>query len=115
VKPNEKNGHPYRRETTALPAYASSVTEAREAPTFEARVQLLGGMQFDHPYADNLEEGVNGKGVDMLILGLILFLLGILLGINIFFVLGIVLMVVGGVLLAVGAGGSAVGGRRYWW
>jgi hypothetical protein len=51
----------------------------------------------------------------MIILGLILLVLGFLLGINILWTIGIILVVVGVVLWILGATGRAVGGRRYWY
>ncbi|HEX5532131.1 MAG TPA: DUF6131 family protein [Actinomycetales bacterium] len=51
----------------------------------------------------------------MIILGLILLVLGFLLGINILWTIGIILVVVGVVLWILGATGRAVGGRKYWY
>jgi hypothetical protein len=51
----------------------------------------------------------------MIILGLILLVLGFLLGINILWTIGIILVVVGVILWILGATGRAVGGRRYWY
>ena len=51
----------------------------------------------------------------MIILGLVLLLLGFLLGIPILWTLGIVCLIVGIVLYALGAMGRPVGGRRFWW
>lgn len=48
-------------------------------------------------------------------LGVVLLLLGYLLGIGILQTLGIILLVVGVVLFAIGASGRAVGGRRHWY
>jgi hypothetical protein len=45
----------------------------------------------------------------------ILLILGLIFGINLLFVLGIILLVVGAVLTASGARGRPVGGRRYWY
>jgi hypothetical protein len=50
----------------------------------------------------------------MLILGLILLLVGWLLGIGLLTTVGIVLLVVGLVLLALGAAGRPVGGRTWY-
>ncbi|TDU89610.1 hypothetical protein EV138_3184 [Kribbella voronezhensis] len=50
----------------------------------------------------------------MLILGLILLLLGFLLGVQILWILGIILLVVGAVLFLLGSTGRPVGGRRHW-
>ncbi|WP_185442004.1 DUF6131 family protein [Kribbella qitaiheensis] len=50
----------------------------------------------------------------MLILGLILLLLGFLLGVQILWILGIILLVVGAVLFLLGSTGRQVGGRRHW-
>ncbi|WP_164877563.1 DUF6131 family protein [Prescottella agglutinans] len=51
----------------------------------------------------------------MIILGLILLLIGFLTGIQIIWIIGIVLVVVGAILALLGATGRAVGGRRYWY
>jgi Family of unknown function (DUF6131) len=47
-------------------------------------------------------------------LGLVLLVLGFLLGIQILWLLGIVLLVIGVVLLILGGIGHPVGGRQYW-
>lgn len=51
----------------------------------------------------------------MIILGVVLLLLGFLTGIYILWVLGIVLLLVGIVLLAMGHSGRPVGGRSWYW
>lgn len=51
----------------------------------------------------------------MIVLGLILFLLGMFLGVGILQTIGIVLLIVGAVLWILGAMGTAVGGRRHYW
>jgi hypothetical protein len=52
----------------------------------------------------------------MIIAGLVLLLIGILLAIPILYTLGIILIVVGAVLWAVGSlGGRPVYGRRHYW
>jgi len=51
----------------------------------------------------------------MIILGLILLLLGFLLGIQLLWIIGVILLIVGIVLLIAGAVGAGVGGRRYWY
>jgi len=51
----------------------------------------------------------------MIVLGLILLLLGAILGINILWTLGVVLLVVGCVLLLLGRSGRQIGGRRHYW
>ena len=50
----------------------------------------------------------------MIILGLILLVLGFLLNASILWTLGIIVLVVGLVLFALGSAGRAVGGRRHW-
>jgi hypothetical protein len=55
------------------------------------------------------------KGLDVIILGLILLLLGIALGVGILYTLGIILLVVGVVLYLLGSTSRAVGGRRHYW
>lgn len=51
----------------------------------------------------------------MIVLGVILVLLGYLLGISIFYTIGVILLVVGLVLLLLGGVGHPVGNRRHWW
>jgi hypothetical protein len=51
----------------------------------------------------------------MIILGLILLIVGFLLKIAIVWTLGIIALVVGLILVLLGAVGHAVGGRRHYW
>ena len=51
----------------------------------------------------------------MILLGVLLLVLGFVLGINLLWTLGIVLVVIGVVLFALGGLGHPVGGRNYWW
>ncbi|MGH3900374.1 MAG: DUF6131 family protein [Pseudonocardiaceae bacterium] len=51
----------------------------------------------------------------MIVLGIILLVLGYLFGIQILWILGIVLLVVGAILALLGAVGRPVGGRRYYY
>lgn len=51
----------------------------------------------------------------MVILGLILLVVGFLTGIAILWTIGIIVLVVGLILLLLGATGHAVGGRRNYW
>ena len=51
----------------------------------------------------------------MIILGVILLILGFILGINILWWLGIILIVVGVILWILGSMDRAVGGRRHYW
>ncbi|MGQ0779412.1 MAG: DUF6131 family protein [Pseudonocardiales bacterium] len=51
----------------------------------------------------------------MIVLGVILLVVGYLLGIQILWILGIILAVVGAVLLLLGSAGRAVGGRRHYY
>ena len=50
----------------------------------------------------------------MIVLGVILVVLGYLLGLGLFATIGWILLVVGVILLLLGAAGHPVGGRRYW-
>ncbi len=50
----------------------------------------------------------------MIILGLILFLIGLLASIGILQTIGIVLLIVGLILALLGGTGRAVGGRKHW-
>ena len=51
----------------------------------------------------------------MIILGLILLLIGALVGIPIFWTIGIILVVVGAVLYLLGAAGRPFGPRNHYW
>jgi Family of unknown function (DUF6131) len=50
----------------------------------------------------------------VIILGIVLILLGALLGISIFYTIGVILLVVGLVLLLLGHAGRGIGGRNHW-
>jgi hypothetical protein len=56
-----------------------------------------------------------GDNNDMILLGLILLILGLVLGIGILYTIGIVLIIVGAVLWVLGSMDRAVGGRRHYW
>lgn len=51
----------------------------------------------------------------MIVLGIILLILGWLLGINILWTIGIILVVIAVILWILGSMGRAVGGRRHYW
>jgi hypothetical protein len=51
----------------------------------------------------------------MIVLGAILLILGFVLGINILWTIGIILLVIGAVLWILGAVGRPVGGRKVWY
>lgn len=51
----------------------------------------------------------------MIVLGVILLVLGLLFGIGILETIGLILVVLGVVLWALGAAGRPVGGRRMWY
>ena len=51
----------------------------------------------------------------MIVLGVILLILGFVLGINILWTIGIILVVVGVILAVLGMMDRAVGGRRHYW
>jgi Family of unknown function (DUF6131) len=51
----------------------------------------------------------------MIILGLILMLLGFVLAVPVLWTIGIILLLVGVVLWALGRAGHAVGGRPHYW
>lgn len=50
----------------------------------------------------------------MILLGIILLIIGFVATVHILWILGIVLVVVGVILAALGAGGREIGGRRHW-
>ena len=56
-----------------------------------------------------------GGNVQMIVLGLICLILGLVLGIGILWTIGIILLVVGLILEVLGTVGHAVGGRRHYW
>jgi hypothetical protein len=51
----------------------------------------------------------------MIVLGAILLILGIILGINILWTIGVILIVIGAVFWILGSVGRPVGGRRAWY
>ena len=51
----------------------------------------------------------------MIVVGAILLVLGFVFGIHLLWVLGVVLLVVGGVMWLMGSMGRPVAGRRYWY
>ena len=51
----------------------------------------------------------------MVILGIVLLLLGWLTGIGILWILGVICLIAGLILLALGTWGPGVGGRRHYW
>ena len=51
----------------------------------------------------------------MIVVGIVLLLLGFLLGVPILWTLGVVLVIVGLILMLLGAGGRTIGGRRHWY
>jgi hypothetical protein len=56
-----------------------------------------------------------GGMTEVIVLGLILLLLGLVFGIGILWTIGVVLIVVGAVLWLLGATGRAVGGRAHYY
>lgn len=51
----------------------------------------------------------------MIVLGIILLIIGFVAKIPILWTLGIILIVIGAVLYALGAAGREIGGRRHWY
>ena len=51
----------------------------------------------------------------MIILGILLLILGFVLKIPILWTIGIIVLIVGLVLMLLGATGRAIGGRRHYW
>ncbi len=51
----------------------------------------------------------------MLILGLVLFLLGVFLHVGLLTTIGVLLLITGAILFILGAIGRPVGGRRHYW
>jgi membrane protein implicated in regulation of membrane protease activity len=56
-----------------------------------------------------------GQNYNMILLGLILLVLGLVLGIGILYTIGIVLVIIGAVLWVLGSMDRSVGGRRHYW
>ena len=59
--------------------------------------------------------GQNGKGVQMIILGIVLVVVGLVAGIPILETIGVILLVVGAILWVLGSMGRAVGGRKHYY
>lgn len=59
--------------------------------------------------------GPRKNGDSVIILGLILFLIGVLANIGLLQTIGAVLLIVGLVLMLVGRSGRAIGGRSHWY
>lgn len=55
------------------------------------------------------------EGIDMIILGLILLIVGFIAKISILWTIGIILIVVGAILAILGGTGRAIGGRKHWY
>jgi hypothetical protein len=51
----------------------------------------------------------------VIIIGIVLMLIGFIVGIPVLWTLGIISLVVGLVLMALGSAGRAIGGRRHYW
>jgi hypothetical protein len=51
----------------------------------------------------------------MIVMGVVLLLIGYLLGVPILWTLGIIFVVIGAVLFALGAAGREIGGRRHYY
>jgi len=51
----------------------------------------------------------------MIVIGLVLLLIGFVMSIPILWSLGLIVLIVGLVLLALGSAGRAIGGRRHYW
>jgi hypothetical protein len=58
---------------------------------------------------------VRWKGTDMLVLGVVLLLIGLLAGIPILWTIGVILAIVGAVLMVMGSTGRQIGGRRHYY
>ena len=55
------------------------------------------------------------EGLGVVILGVILLILGFVFAIPVLWTIGIIVIVVGAMLLVLGATGRAIGGRKYWY
>ena len=51
----------------------------------------------------------------MIVLGIILLIIGFLTGIPVLWTIGIIVLVVGLILVLLGAAGHEIGGRRHYW
>jgi len=57
----------------------------------------------------------HGKGVLMIILGIILLVIGFIAKISILWTIGIIVLIIGVILLILGFAGREVGGRKHWY
>jgi len=62
-----------------------------------------------------LDQAANGNTSNMIILGVVFLLLGLVLGVPLLWTLGVIALIVGAVLMLLGSSGRAVGGRRHYW
>lgn len=67
----------------------------------------------DHPAA--IRRIPYRKGSDVITLGVILLVIGLVAGIGILTTVGVILLVIGAILTLLGAMGNAVGGRKTWY
>ncbi len=68
------------------------------------------------PHSNRLHiHTITSEGFGMIILGVLLLILGFVLSIPILWTIGIIVLIVGLVLMLLGATGRAVGGRRHYW
>ena len=84
---------------------------------FRPRVSLR-FLREDAPWQQSAEIAQRCKGdtgVQMIILGLVILIVGFLLKVAILWTIGIVILVIGLILLLLGAIGHEVGGRRHYW
>lgn len=55
------------------------------------------------------------NGIDMIVLGIVLLILGFVLSMHLLWALGIILLVIGAAFWLLGSVGRPVAGRRYWY
>jgi hypothetical protein len=55
------------------------------------------------------------RGGNVIVLGLILLIIGLVAKISILWTIGLILLIIGAVLWLMGSMGRAVGGRRHYW
>jgi Family of unknown function (DUF6131) len=77
--------------------------------------QRAWSIRAGEPSAARILIRIRGTEERMIIIGVVLLLLGFVLAIHILWVLGILALVIGLILLAMGQFGRPVGGRRHYW
>jgi fatty acid desaturase len=78
-------------------------------------LQSLHLSKADHAFQEKRNDAFQVSGAMMVVFGLIFLLIGFVLGVPILWTIGMIVLIVGLVLWALGAAGHAVGGRRHYY